>query len=523
MVLARSLALAGLLSAPCFAFAQTEATGIVFDDKNENGVFDQGESTLSGIRVSNGREIVRTDKKGRYRLPVGDDTILFVIKPSGWRTPVDELQVPRFYYIHKPAGSPKQHFPGVAPTGPLPESVDFPLYKQKEPDEFRAILFGDPQPRNMAEVEYITHDVIDDLVGVEASFGVTLGDILFDDLSLFRPMQQRIAMMGIPWYNVIGNHDLNHDSPDDKHSDETFEANYGPNYYSFEYGPVHFIAVDDVRWFVPKEPEIGKNGKPKGKYVGGLGKKQMAFIKNDLALIPEDQLVVLMMHIPLVEAEDRQELYRLIEKRPFCISISGHTHFQEHVFIDGKDGWQGSAPHHHIVNVTVSGSWWSGATDERGIPHTTMRCGAPNGYSIISFDGSSYTWDFQAARRPADYQMSIMAPNSVDSAETSGTLVSVNVFGGSERSTVEMRLDNQEGWTAMKKVRKPDPDYLALKELEASPKPPNGRKLPDVIKSPHLWESPLPANLPAGEYTIAVRTTDMFGRVYTAERVIIVK
>ena len=124
-------------------------------------------------------------------------------------------------------------------------------------------------------------------------------------------------------------------------------------------------------------------------------------------------LVVLLMHIPLIDVEDRQELYRLIENRPHCLSVSGHTHHHEHLFITRQDGWRGPEPHHHVINVTVSGSWWSGAPDERGIPHTMMADGAPNGYSIISFDGAKYSLDFKAAGQPADYQMRIMMPELI--------------------------------------------------------------------------------------------------------------
>ena len=46
-------------------------------------------------------------------------------------------------------------------------------------------MFGDPQPRNQKEVDYMSHDVIEELVGTDASFGVTLGDITFDNLDLF--------------------------------------------------------------------------------------------------------------------------------------------------------------------------------------------------------------------------------------------------------------------------------------------------------------------------------------------------
>src|SRR5690606_30186050 len=127
---------------------------------------------------------------------------------------------------------------------------------------------------------YIAHDVVEDLVGTDASFGVTLGDITFDNLDLFEPQAKMIALLGIPWYNVIGNHDINYDAGHDHHSDETFERVFGPSYYSFDHGPVHFLVLDDIEWLV--------NEDGKGRYRGGLGKEQMEFIKNDLAMIPED-------------------------------------------------------------------------------------------------------------------------------------------------------------------------------------------------------------------------------------------
>jgi len=333
--------------------AHQHAQGVVFHDANGNRKRDADEKGIPGIKVSNGSEIVMTNADGKYETHVADDTILFVIKPRGWMTPVNADKLPEFYYIHKPAGSPAQKFAGVAPTGPLPDSIDFPLTPQKEPDQFKALLFGDTQPRNVQEVEYMAHDIIEQVVAEKAhgaSLGVTLGDIVFDDLSVFKPHNQAIALIGIPWYNVLGNHDINLDAPNDSLSDETFESIYGPNYYSFDYGPVHFLALDDVAW-------QGATEANRGFYKGGLGKQQMEFIRNDLALIPKDQLVVLMMHIPLVDVEDRQELYRIIEERPFTLSMSAHTHSLKHHFITKEEGWMGPEPHHHVGNVTVCGSW----------------------------------------------------------------------------------------------------------------------------------------------------------------------
>lgn len=495
------------------------AKGVVFHDRNGNGQRDAGEEGLPGVRVSNGREIAATDHDGQWKLPIDDDCVLFVIKPRNWMTPVDAEQLPQFYYIHKPKGSPPQRFKGVEPTGPLPESIDFALHPQAEPDTFKALFFGDTQPRNQEEVDFIAHDVIEpileELTKINPSFGVTLGDVVFDDLNVFTPLNRTIALLGIPWYNVIGNHDVNQDSHDDEHSTETWQAHYGPAYYSFDFGPVHFLALDDVKWEI-------KQGEQSGGYIGGLGADQMEFIRRDLAAIPKDQLVVLMMHIPLVEVEDRKELYKLIQERPFAMSISAHTHFQQHVYIGEEDGFHGPERHHHVINVTVCGSWWSGVADEKGIPHTTMRDGAPNGYSIMTFDGAKYSIEFRAARRPESHQMNIYAPDEIEAVHASDTEVLANVFAGSEKSVVEMRLGEGDTWTRMEQVPRQDPAYAALKQLESDYTLP-GRKLPEIIVSPHIWRATLPPGVAPGSHTIHVRTTDQFGKTHTDQRVIRVK
>jgi hypothetical protein len=510
------LTLAPVGSQPPRPVTPPAATGIVFHDANDNRRFDAGERPLPGVRVSNGRQIVATDARGRYELPVDDDTILFVIKPRGWRTPLSADMLPRFYYIHKPHGSPAHFkYAGVAPTGPLPESVDFPLYPQDEPDQFHALLFGDPQPRNQKEVDWITHDVVEELIGSDASFGVTLGDIAFDNLETFEPLNRAIALIGIPWYNVIGNHDINYDADVRKLANETYERVYGPSWYAFDYGPVHFLVLDDIEWYID-------SGDGKGKYRGGFGPEQLEFIRTDLAQVPERQLVVLMMHIPLDEVHDRHGLFRLIERRPFCMSISAHEHFHEHRFLTRANGWQGPEPHHHVVNVTVCGSWWSGAPDERGIPHTLMKDGAPNGYSIISFDGEKYALEFRAAGRSADYQMLIQAPDVVRSSEAGATDIYVNVFNGSEWSTVELRIGEGE-WAPLQHTREVDPNYRALYDLETdilSVRPGAWRELPKPGESPHLWKGRLPAEVPVGTHRLQVRTTDMFGKTFEASRVI---
>ena len=483
------------------------AKGRVFLDSNNDGKYGEGDQPFVNVRVSNGKEIVKTNDSGEWKLPLEEDAIFFLIKPSGYQSKLSENNLPRFYYVHKPNGSPKLRFPGSKPTGALPESIDFPLYPSEEPeDNFQMLLFGDPQPRNNREVDYIAHDVIPQLLGNEdATFGVTLGDIAFDNLETFETLNQAIALIGIPWHNVIGNHDLNLDAKTRKHINETFEATYGPTWYSFDYGQVHFVVMDNIDW---------KRKRDRLMYHPNFGERQREFLKNDLSLIPESQMVVLLMHVPFLECEDHQEIFRLIENRPFCVSVSAHRHVHHHQFFGEKEGWKGDKEHHHIVNVTVSGSWWSGAKNDRGIPHTTMGDGAPNGYSIMSFSDGRYTMDFRGAGIPASEQMLVQVPDVIRGESA----FHVNVYNGSSKSTVEYAIDGSNTWEKIDQKEAADPNFTRMHKAESQVKPPIEPKLTSPKISSHLWGGTIPAGLKEGTHLLRVRTTDMHGRVYYGQR-----
>ena len=513
------------------------ASGTVFLDSNRNQMKDDNEKGLAGVRVSNGQDVVQTDANGKYSLPVSEDTIVFVIKPRGFMTPVGKNRLPKFYYIHKPKGSPTGlKYTGVAPTGPLPESIDFPLTVQDESDTFKVLVFGDTQPRNMREIAWLAHDVIEEVIGTDAVFGLSLGDLVGDNLDLFQPLNEVIATVGIPWFNVYGNHDMNRLASDDRYADETYERVYGPTCYSFDWGPVHFINIDNVIF----QPE--KEDNPP--YICELGDRQLTFIRNDLALVPKDQLVVISMHIPLTEMRDVKELMDLIDDRPNTLTLSAHTHLQRDDFLGDEHGWHGDDLHHHHNHATTSGSWWQGTLDEIGIPHTTMRDGAPNGYGIFTFSGNQYSIRFKAARRPAGYQMNIWAPWEVPLTETAKTDVLVNIFGGTKRSKVEIRLGADGKWQNMAYMPQKDPYFQDLKKRdenyhierkihsairdsmelllkEETELPDRGKRLLyGVPKSTHIWQAKLPENTPKGTHVIYVRTTDMFGQTFTGRRII---
>ena len=440
-------------------------------------------------------------------------------------TAIDERFLPRFSYVHKPAGSPASLlFPGVPPTGALPASLDFPLVPQRESHPFRVLVVGDTQVYDIAQVDWLARDVVADLARHDAAFGVSLGDLVGDDLTLFDPLTQVMSTVGIPWYNVIGNHDINYDAASDADSDETFERVFGPPNYAFVYADVHFVVLDDVVYF-PRESADGAAPR----YETGFTDRQLRFLERYLARVPKDERVVLLIHIPLVDGHGRcREPCRAILERlashPHTLSISGHTHIQGHHFLGPEDGNPGPV-HHHWNSPTASGSWWRGAPDASGIPHTTMRDGSPNGISLLTFDGTDYAIRFRAARAPRDHQLAIHAPDAL-AREARAPAVYANVFAGSERSVVEMRVvaagaGAATDWRAMEPAAEPDPGYVAMREREGFDDEGQPRfGMPEPVASPHLWRAPLPAGLEPGAWWIEVRSTDMFGQQDVARRIL---
>jgi hypothetical protein len=493
------------------------ANGSVFHDRDGDGRRGAQEPGLAGVAVSNGRDVARTDADGRWRLPVSDDTILFVVKPSGWRTPLSADGLPRFHYWHRPDGSPPGlRFPGVAATGELPASLDFPLLPQRERDDLRVIVLGDTQPKDLEQLDFLARDVIAELIGSDADFGVTLGDLVHDDLSLFEPLARAIGRIGVPWHHVIGNHDANADAADDAGSDESFTRVFGPPTYAFAWGKAHFLVLDDVIW-------TGGAGDGGRLYHGGFAADALAFVRAYLEGVPRDALVVALMHIPFAgpepfRFEQGRELLALLAGRPHTLSLSAHTHMQYQLFLGPEDGFAGPGEHLHANLGAAAGSWWLGEKDELGIPHATMRCGAPNGWWWLETSGTSARLRFQAARRPAAHQFAIHAPAVVAAAQAGASEVLVNVFAGSGRSRVEMRLGDAGGWQALERVERPDPFYAELLAREAAHSPGPEPALPPAVPSLHLWRGVLPANPPPGTHVLEVRTRDAFGQVFSARR-----
>jgi hypothetical protein len=504
--------LIGTFGSPLAAESQY-AVGMVYNDINHNRLLEAPEKGIPNVRVSNGRDIVLTDAQGKYRIPIEEGMTLFVIKPTGWTTPFDSNHFPLFYYVYRPTGSPTLKYPGSEPTGPLPTSIDFPLYSQPESNRFKAIFFGDIQVTSQQEINYFAHDVVEELVGTDAKFIVTLGDNVGDTLELYPTLKQTSGLIGVPLYFGMGNHDSNQDAASEKYTRETFSSQFGPPYYSFDYSKVHFLVLEDIGWKEGEEQKVDSH------YFCGLGEEQLQFIKNDLAQVPNDFLVVLSMHIPINQIAEKKELFRLLEKHRYTFSISGHEHTMEQLFIGAKDSWLGEPAHHHFIGGAVCGSWWIGAQDEYGIPHSMMADGAPNGYSIATFTGNKYSIVYKSARKPISFQMQIYAPDEITLDQVTATEIIANIFAGSEKSKVEIKFSETGTWMPMEKAPLPDPFYT--KQYELTTQKPGW--IPQATKCPHMWKKQLGSITGKGVYLIRVRETDMFGQVHTGARVINIK
>lgn len=514
----RNLLVLTLLFSSILVYSQQTAKGYVYEDVNGNGRKDRREAGIPDVAVSNGTEVVLTDSKGFYILPVNDGNTIFVIKPNGYKTPVDENFIPRFYYHHKPEGSPGTFtYQGISPTGSLPKSVDFALLKQDEPKNFTAVVFGDPQPYSIQDMDYFTEKIVNDVKKSDKTlFGISLGDIAGDNLDLHPVYKERIRRLQLPWYNVMGNHDMNYDAPSDQLSDETFKKNFGSANYAFNYGEAHFIILDNILY---PDPRDGKG------YWGGYREDQLIFLENNLKYVPKDRLIILSQHIDMKDnsgnsyrQEDRQRVFDLLKDYENVLIMSAHTHYQDQVEYTEVHGWKGKKPLHEYNVGTTSGDWYSGKLDEKGLPDATMRDGTPQGYAFLNINGNQYDVDYKVAGREIDYQMNIFAPKVIPYKGRTTSQIMVNFFIGSKNDLVEYRIDKGE-WRKMYNVSAPDLNYLTkLLEWDFTEELLPGRRPSNPVNSTHVWIGPVQTDLPVGEHTIEVRATDRYGKIHFGKR-----
>lgn len=490
-------------------------SGIVYLDTNGNGERDPGEAGVAGVKLSNGRDLVLTDADGIYRISVRPGDTVFAVKPAGYAFNKRADGLPAFWQHYFPAASPALKYGGIAVDDRL--AMDVALRAKAVPEgDLEVFLLADPQVKSMTDVDYYERDILATIrQDAPAGLGLSLGDIVDDDLSLYPAINARTATLGVPWLHAPGNHDLDLDAATDADSLLTFRKHFGPDTLAWEELGVAFLLLDDV---------IHQPGS-KPAYTGGLRDDQFAFLESYLPTLDENMLVVVGVHIPFFNTSslpgvetfrvaDRHRLFDLLQRFENVLLLSGHTHVQQHVNHGAADGWNGARPLHEYNVGAACGAFWSGVKDDAGIPDTTMADGTPNGYGRLKIgQAGGYALSWHPARLPANRPditnaMALHAPRVLRRGAYPAWGVYANVFMGMDDSRVEYRVDGGE-WKPMRHTVQPDPRLLVENVYDDVADTLRGfDRSPEAKPSRHLWRGALPTDLATGEHHVEVRTFD---------------
>lgn len=454
--------------------------GTVFIDKNKNQLLDPKERGLKDIAVSNGKDIVYTDSKGKFRIEVQAGQSVFPIVPSGYtlsRAKGEQVNNSFFFYPDSPdrlSAALTHHFALIA---------------EKQPNSFRIGAIGDIQVGDIDELNYAGKSIFSELAGRrDIAFHLILGDLVNDDTHLLPPFKAMLQMLPSPSWTVLGNHDRNTDktSPLDRHYNQEF----GASTYAFNYGGRHFIVLNNVF-------STGTRS-----YEGRVSDDQLQFLKADLEHLPKETQVVLCQHIPMLYTRNREEVLTLLKPFSDVLLLSGHTHqVSRHFYNQGQV--------HEIVAGAPSGNWWTGEANSWGVPDALMQCGSPRNYFTIDFDKTSYRIHFKGIGLDNDQQLDLTLR---------GDTLITNLYAASDSTMVQVQIDNGE-WLPMQQAKRPAESVLQIIEMNKEKKFPASGKRINPLRlraSPHIWQTVINP-LDPGVHTIRIKAFDRFG--YHVEKV----
>lgn len=293
-------------------FALQTVSGTVFYDANGNGRRDAGERGVEAVAVSNQEVVVRSDANGAFSLPRGQSGIVFVTVPNGYRS------VGAFW---RAAG----------------DALEFALAATPAAREFTFVHASDTHiaPASVARTRML-RALVDSL---KPAFTLITGDLVRDALRVDEQeargyydlfVDQTKAWPSALW-TVPGNHEifgierhLSLVSPKHPLYGRGMYRNYlGPDYYSFDYGGVHFVGLNSIDvedlW-----------------YYGGIDSLQLAWLERDLALVAPETPVVTFNHIPFVTAYDALFGFRDTGAAPTLLRVKGRTVFR-HIISNARD------------------------------------------------------------------------------------------------------------------------------------------------------------------------------------------
>jgi len=473
--------------------------GVVFIDHNANGIYDLGDEGLCAVPVSNAKDVVLTNKKGQFKIKDIGSEFVMLAKPSGYRFKKDSLGYGLFY--QRIDGNNKKQF-------------NFPLYQSNEVKTVRSIIVGDPQMADKARLDFYRNGSVNHMMKQEADFFMVLGDIADDNPEILMQEKALMAQLKIDGYHVAGNHDVNYESLNQSTHFSSFKKTYGPDYYSFNYGKAHFVVLNNINYF-GWDNESNK----RGSYFGGMDEQQLTWLKNDLAIVSKDKLIVLNTHIPLLK--DYMDtiaiaaIHKLLEPFDNILALSGHLHGVRAYNNDVTSLWNGAGKYESLVAGATCGSWWTGPYTEEGLPFATCMDGTPKGYFILEMEGAAYNYRFVPEHYSDDYQLRITILDKTDKQqETDDIEVIANWFTGKNADEVKMKVDNGN-WVQMQNYKGESP--LIKSTLAKRTNIDNW--MPEIYQTEHLWKATLPKNLKMGYHTVYVQAKDQNGLIYNSQKV----
>jgi hypothetical protein len=445
-----------------------------------------GGKGIADVTVTDGRSVTRTDAKGNYKLESNAAAgFVYISVPRGYAF-TNEKGIARFYKKIEPLGDKFR--------------ADFELQKLAGDDTKHAfVVWADTQIMDKEDATLLKTQSAPDTLKLVSSYskdvpfhGIGCGDLVWDKFELFDDYKEAVATTGIPFFQVIGNHDMDLDARTDDFSSATFKKAFGPSYYSFNRGDVHYVVLDDVFFLGTSK-----------KYIGYIPEHQFAWLEQDLAHVKPGSTVVVSLHIPVNTGaqrrnklseepiggvvSNRKELYRIL--KPYKAHImSGHTHFNEKVF-------EGDIIEH--VHGTVCGAWWTGPI---------CYDGTPNGYGVYEVNGSDIQWYYKPVGQERTHQFRVYPVGAVKEKPEA---FAVNVWNWDPQWRVEW-FEDGKNMGAMKQEISFDP--LSV-ELHLGAEKPAKRAWVDPVLTDHMFF----AQASQASKKITVQVTDRFKNVYKQE------
>ncbi len=240
-------------------------TGRIYLDNNADGKFNKGDTPLSQVAVTDGRNVVKTDKNGIFSLPGYAKTrFITITTPAGYR--VDSHYIP----IHTSK-----------------KTYDFRLTENNSTSQadHKFIQITDTEIHGRGGdntwVDYLKQYIKNE----DVSFLIHTGDICYEGGLKAHIKIMNSETMNCPVYYCIGNHDL----VKGEYGEQLFESIYGPTWFSFEYGNTHYIVT----------PMSGGDAKPSYNT-----EEVYNWLKNDLAQTASGKAVIIFNHDILTRSND---------------------------------------------------------------------------------------------------------------------------------------------------------------------------------------------------------------------------